>query len=68
MIYQIHNKDVYDATLENGKIICWSMDGAYALISCNTILSSITIIEQFDDSELHSLLSLPLWRQPCPSC
>lgn len=68
MIYQIYNNDVPTATQENAVIICWSTDGTYALVSSDVPLTSINVIDQFDNSELHSLLVLPLWQQPCPAC
>jgi hypothetical protein len=68
MIYQIYNKDVPSATQENALIICWSTNGDYALVSANTLPSTITIIDQFNEDEIHTLLKLPLWQQPCPAC
>lgn len=68
MIYEIFNKDVYNSTQQGATIICWSADGKYALISADFNLTSIEIINQFDDDELSNLLTLSKWQQPCPTC
>jgi hypothetical protein len=67
MIYQIDNLNVQVATEQGAIIICWSTDGTYTLVSA-TALSEISIINQFNEDELHTLLKLPLWQQPCPAC
>ncbi len=68
MIYQIANLDVQAATEQGAMIICWSTDGKYVLISANSLDTSITVIEHFEESHLESLLKLHLWQQPCISC
>jgi hypothetical protein len=66
MIYKIYGNQLSDALSNNAKFIIFSFDGEYALVRSDTPLTNI--IEQYDETQMNSLYSDPLYRQPCKDC
>jgi hypothetical protein len=66
MIYKIYGNQLSDALSNNAKFIIFSFDGEYALVRSDTLLTNI--IEQYDETQMNSLYSDPLYRQPCKDC
>lgn len=67
MIYQINSNQLPAAIQLNCTIIILSVDSTSALIQGDNI-TGLTIINQYQDNQLNSLLSNPGWRQPCVNC
>lgn len=51
-----------------GKLIVIGGDGIHGLIKDLTDISNITIVNQYEDSQLDELLTQPEWQQPCKNC
>jgi hypothetical protein len=66
MIYKIYGNQLSDALSNNAKFIIFSFDGEYALVRSDSPLTDI--IEQYDETQMNSLYSDPLYRQPCKDC
>ena len=66
MIYKIYGNQITAALVNDAKFIIFSFDGQYALVRSESPLSDI--IEQYDETQLDSLYTDPLYRQPCKDC
>jgi hypothetical protein len=66
MIYKINGSDAYKSAEDNADFIIFSFDGSYALVRSNTTLDYA--IESYSEDNLSSLLSDPLYTQPCKDC
>jgi len=66
MIYKIYGNQLSVALSNNAKFIIFSFDGKYALVRSDTELTNV--IEQYDETQMNSLYSDHLYRQPCKDC
>jgi hypothetical protein len=66
MIYKIYGKQLHDATLNGAVFIIFSFDGQFALVRSNTPLPDA--LEQYEETQMNSLYTDPLYRQPCKDC
>jgi len=67
MIYEISTTQIPIALQNSCSLIIISADSSHALIRGNNI-DQFTIINQYEDSAMNSVLSLPFWQQPCTNC
>lgn len=67
MIYQINKSQIPLAVVGGCSIITMSADSTNALITGSNI-EGLDIINEFNDSELSSLLAQEFWHQPCSNC
>ena len=67
MIYILNFDRLALAYIEGAQIISMSGDGTQALVRSDIELQVESISNHTED-EVSTILALPFWRQPCPSC
>lgn len=67
MIYQIPTTQVSIALTNNCKLLIISGDSSNALVQGDN-LSNLTIINEYNDNDLYTVISDIFWRQPCKDC
>jgi hypothetical protein len=68
MIYKISAAQMPIVFERGGQLIVIGGDGVHGLIKNLSDTTDITIIEQYNDTELETLLTDPEWTQPCNNC
>jgi hypothetical protein len=66
MIYKIYGNQLTAELINSQKFIIFSVDGQYALVKSDSPLPDA--LEQYEETQLSSLYSDPLYRQPCKDC
>lgn len=66
MIYKIYGNQLTTELINSEKFIIFSVDGQYALVRSNYPIPNA--LEQYEETELHSLYIDPLYIQPCKDC
>lgn len=67
MIYKINSSNIPDALSKNYKLIILSNDSLFALVQKENN-NDLLFLEEYNDNTLNTLLSLPIWKQPCVNC
>jgi hypothetical protein len=68
MIYKILGSDVKLVFERNGRLIVLGGNGVHALVTDLSNTDNITIVEQYNNSQLNELLAESEWQQPCVNC
>jgi hypothetical protein len=66
MIYKINGVDAYKIVPADIKFIIYSYNGTFALVMSDQPIDNF--LESYPDNELTTILSDPLYRQPCKDC
>jgi hypothetical protein len=66
MIYKISAINIPAACQNGGRVIANNVDGVHSLMNNLTNVSDITIAEEYNDSELDTLLINPEWQSTLP--
>lgn len=66
MIYKIYGNQITSVLVNDAKFIIFSFDGKYALVRSDAPLPDA--LEQYEESQMDSLYTDPLYRQPCKDC
>lgn len=66
MIYKINNIDLSDVLVNGGRLVVFSFDGKYAIVSSEKTLSYA--LDAYDEAEITQLFEDPLYKQPCKDC
>jgi hypothetical protein len=66
MIYKIYGNQLTEALINGGKFIIFSFDGQFALVRSDTPLPDT--LQQYEETQMNSLYTDPLYRQPCRDC
>lgn len=66
MIYKIYGNEITAALVNDCKFIIFSFDGQYALVRSDSPIPNA--LEEYEESQMDSLYTDPLYRQPCKDC
>lgn len=67
MIYEIYSNELPIAIRNGCDIIILSADSSKALVEGST-LTELNIISVYSKEEINTVLSNPIWKQPCKDC
>ena len=67
MIYEIYSNELPIAIRNGCDIIILSADSSKALVEGST-LTELNIINVYSKEEINTVLSNPIWKQPCKDC
>ena len=67
MIYEIYSNELPIAIRNGCNIIILSADSSKTLIETSTS-TELNIINEYSKEEINTVLSNPIWKQPCKDC
>lgn len=67
MIYEIYSNELPIAIRNGCDIIILSADSSKALVEGSTS-TELNIINEYSKEEINTILSDPIWKQPCKDC